>query len=376
MKLIDLTWIPYCIPFRAAFHTAHGSLSQRAGAIVTVIAGEGISGRGEIAPLPEHSGPDLDVVLSALTLLARDLRGRELADILLMLRTWSEEDRLSSSLVYGLETALFDALARAEEQSVAALLAREYPPGEGRQEPHLPRTCVPVNAVIGGTTIEQAVRQAMAALSAGFFCLKLKLTGAVQEMIERVKILRAVCGPGVSLRLDANESWSFEQAREFLVQCAVHGIQYIEQPLPACDLDTLARLREFSPIPIAADEALTGLESVRHVLEMRAADVLILKPQRVGGLQICRQVVQEASRRDIACVLTCNLEAGIGVAATLHLAAALPQLTLPCGLATLGLLENSLLLKELAIEQGYMAVPGGPGLGVELNRSALRSYTC
>src|SRR5581483_12233565 len=141
-------------------------------------------------------------------------------------------------------------------------------------------------------------------------------------------------------------------------------------------LDTLARLREFSPIPIAADEALTGLESVRHVLEMRAADVLILKPQRVGGLQICRQVVQEASRRDIACVLTCNLEAGIGVAATLHLAAALPQLTLPCGLATLGLLENSLLLKELAIEQGYMAVPGGPGLGVELNRSALRSYTC
>ena len=375
MKLVDLTWTPYRIPFRAAFRTAHGLLAHRTGAIVTAITDEGITGRGEFAPLPEHSGPGLDIVLGTLALLACDLRGRELAELLMFLKVQSEEDRLPSSLVCGLETALFDALAQAGGQSMAALLASGYP-GETRCEPVPPRARVPVNAVIGGTTVEQAARQAKAALSAGFSCLKLKLTGAVQEMLERVKILRAVCGPGVSLRLDANEGWSFEQAGEFLAQCAVYDIQYIEQPLPACDLNTLARLREGSGIPIAADEALTGRESVRRVLETRAADVLILKPQRVGGLQICRQIVQEASRRNIACVLTSSLEAGIGVAATLHLAAALPQVTLPCGLATLALLEHSLLLKDLAIEQGHMAVPDGPGLGVELNRDALRGYVC
>jgi o-succinylbenzoate synthase len=375
MKLADLAWMPYRVPFRIAFRTAHSSLGQRTGAVVTATTDNGLAGIGEIAPLPEQSGPDLNAVLRTLTSLARDLKGHELADILRFLRTQSEEEKLPSSLICGLEIALFDALGRARGESMAALLASGYP-GEEQREPVPPRTCVPVNAVIGGTAIEQAVEQAQEAISAGFTCLKLKLTGATQDMVERVKVLRAVCGPGVSLRLDANEGWSFEQARWFLAQCASCDIQYTEQPLPARDLDAMARLRRFSPIPIAADEALVSLASARRVLAAGAADVLILKPQLIGGLQVCRQIVQEAEQRGVACVLTSNLEAGIGVAATLHLAAALPRITLPCGLATLDQLENDLLLDGPAIEQGYMAVPAGPGLGVELNRDALRASTC
>jgi L-alanine-DL-glutamate epimerase-like enolase superfamily enzyme len=160
------------------------------------------------------------------------------------------------------------------------------------------------------------------------------------------------------------------------MRCAACNIQYVEQPLPAGDLTTMARLRAHSPVPLAADEALTGLREAQRVLAAGAADVLILKPQLTGGLQICRQLVWQASRCGIACVLTSNLEAGIGVAATLHLAAALPRVNLPCGLATLGLLENDLLLTELAIEQGYMAVPAGSGLGVALKMCQEVSDDC
>jgi o-succinylbenzoate synthase len=373
MKLTDLAWTAYRVPFRAAFRTAHGTLGHRTGVIVTVTTDDGSAGRGEIAPLPEQGRVSLSAVLRTLAHLAHDLRGRDLADILRFLRTQSEEERLPSSLVCGLEIALFDALGRARGQSLAALLAGGYS-GEEQREPALPRARVPVNAVIGGTTIEQAVEQARAAISAGFSCLKLKLTGPPQDMVERVKILRAVCGSRVSLRLDANEGWSIEQAEDFLTQCAACDIQYLEQPLAACDLDAMVRLRRFSPIPIAADEALVSLASARRVLEAGAADVFILKPQLIGGLQACQQIVREADQRSIACVLTSNLETGIGVAATLHLAAALPPVTLPCGLATLDLLEHDLLLERPAIEQGYMAVPAGPGLGVEANRDALRDY--
>jgi o-succinylbenzoate synthase len=375
MKLADLAWMLYRVPFRAAFRTAHGTLDQRTGVIVTAITEGGIAGIGEIAPLPGQGGLSLQAILKTLVLLVRDLKGRDLVDILRFLRTQSEEERLPSSLVCGLEIALFDALGRARGQSMAALLAHGYP-GEERREPVPPRTRMPVNAVIGGTAIEQAVEQARSALLAGFSCLKLKLAGAPQDMVERVRVLRAVCGPGVSLRLDANEGWSFEQARWFLAQCASCNIQYTEQPLPARDLASMARLRRLSPVPIAADEALVSLVRARRMLEAGAADVFILKPQLIGGLQVCRKIVQEADQRGVACVLTSNLEAGIGVAATLHLAAALPQITLPCGLATLDLLENDLLLTGPVIEQGCMALPAGPGLGVELNRGALRAYTC
>lgn len=366
MTLAELTWLSYGIPLRTAFRTAHGSLTRRTGVLVRVATDKGVNGWGEIAPLPGQSELGLDDIVEMLCPLARDLRGRALVDILCVLQTWSAEGHLPCALVCGLEIAILDALGRASGQSMAALLASCHP-GD-LCEAALPRTRVPVNAVIGGATAEQMVAQARAALGAGFSCLKLKLTGAWQEMLACVRTLRAVCGPEVSLRLDVNEGWSFEQASRFLACCATCDIQYVEQPLPACDLATMARLRACSSIPLAADEALTGLESARQVLEAGAADVLILKPQLAGGLQICRQIVWQASQRGIACVLTSNLETGIGVAATLHLAAALPRVTLPCGLATLSLLEDDLLVDGPTIERGYMAVPAGPGLGVTLKR--------
>ncbi|HEY1354539.1 MAG TPA: o-succinylbenzoate synthase [Ktedonobacteraceae bacterium] len=363
MKLADLTWQPYSLPLRAAFRSAHGSLVQRTGALVWVTTAEGVRGCGEIAPLPGQGRTDLDGVLALLEPLARALKGRTLADILAFLHCGSAQEQWPSSLVCGLEIALFDALGRASGQTMAALLAACAPDPCAQS---LPRAHVSVNAVIGGATIEQMVAQARAALAAGFSCLKVKLTGAWQEMLTCVQTLRSVCGPGVDLRLDANEGWSFEQASQFLACCAACAIEYVEQPLPAGDLALMARLRAHSPVPLAADEALTGLEGALQVLEAGAADVLILKPQLAGGLQICRQIVEQASRRGVACVLTSNLEAGPGVVATLHLAAALPRVTLPCGLATLDLLEDDLLLSGLVIAQGQMLVPTGPGLGVAL----------
>src|SRR5437879_2146478 len=107
MKLLDLTWSRYRVPFRAAFHTAHGALCHRSGALVTIHTASGHTGSGEIAPLPTHSGHTLNESLSALPELARTLRDRELPDILRFLAVQNEQ--LPPPLVCGLETALLDA---------------------------------------------------------------------------------------------------------------------------------------------------------------------------------------------------------------------------------------------------------------------------
>jgi len=403
MKISDFTWRVYRIPFRRPFTTAHGPLSLRTGALVSVRTDDGHVGHGEIAPLPSQSGASLDAALGALPGLARELRGRELADILRFLAVQSSSEKqdgdgqhrrytlregdarsggprgrtvmgqLPSALVCGLETALLDAAGQASGRSVAALLASGYPFAEDC-ESSAPRAHVLVNAVIGGETLEMAVTQAQIAVKAGFACLKLKVTGASEVESERVAAIRAAIGPEVSLRLDANEGWSFEQARSLLTRCAPYAIQYVEQPLPARDLAGMARLRRVSPIPLGADEALTGLESALRILDTEAADVLILKPQLAGGLLACREIIQQANQRNVACVITSTLEAGIGVAAALHLAAASPEVTMACGLATLALLEDDLLRDGLMIERGCMAVPRCPGLGVALNRKVLQHY--
>jgi o-succinylbenzoate synthase len=376
MKLRDFTWSTYRIPFCRPFITAHGALSERCGAIVTVRTDAGYVGNGEIAPLPTQSGASLGAALSALDSLARELRGRELADILRFFaeQNSSQESQLPSSLVCGLETALLDACGQASGQSIATMLASGYPLEMGRLS-ILPRSAVPVNEVIGAGSTEDAVKRSLAAVHAGFTCLKLKLTDPSSATVQRVAAVRAAIGPEPRLRLDANACWSFEQAHSLLTQCTAYDIQYVEQPLPAHDLAGMARLRRVSPIPLAVDEALTGLESARRVLDAEAADVLILKPQLAGGLRAGRQIIQESSQRNVVCVVTSTLEAGIGVAAALHLAAASPEITMACGLATLDLLVDDLLCDGLLVSNGHIHVPAGPGLGVQLDEAALKCYT-
>ena len=373
MKLADLTWSCYHVPFRDVFYTAHGTLSYRAGALVAARTDDGYTGYGEIAPLPEQSGQSLSTSLNALPRLARILQGRKLPDILRFLEAQSADNQLPAPLICGLEIALFDALGQASSLRVADLLARGYPPGE-QVAPTVPRTSVPVNMVLSGTSIEATISSAQKAIAAGFTCLKLKLTDASLAAIERVAAVRAAIGPSPRLRLDANESWDSAQARALLAQCAIYDIEYIEQPLPAHNLAGMASLRRIAPIPLAVDEALTGLESARRILRAQAADVLILKPQLAGGLLTCRKIIQEAREQGVDCVITSTLETGIGVTAALHLAAASPEISRPCGLATLNLLESDLLQTGLPIHQGTIELPAGPGLGVRLDQIALNSF--
>lgn len=372
MQLVNLRWSTYRIPLRVPFMTAHGALSERAGAIIAIYTDSGYVGYGEVAPLPTHSGASLDEALRPLPALAHNLRGHDVADILHFLDARCQEGRLAAALLCGLETALLDASGQVCGQSIAELLTRAY---TGRQVSnpavHL-RARIPVNAVLGDESTEITLTKALQAVAAGFNCLKLKVTEASQATVERIAAIRAAIGPVPRLRLDANEGWSFEQARWMLNQCAAYDVQYVEQPLTACDLASMARLRRLSPIPLAADEALSSPASAQRVLDTEAADVLILKPQLAGGLRACRKIIQEADQRQVACVITSTLEAGIGVAAALHLAAASPEVTMACGLATLDLLEHTLLRTNLPVSDGQISVPTGPGLGVRLNAPLVR----
>jgi o-succinylbenzoate synthase len=352
MMITGISYRTYRLPFVRPFSTAHGTLTAREGAILTLMTSEGVTGIGEVAPFPGLSEETLTEALTALEARIPRLRGMPLETALALL----DSEALPASTRCGIEMALLDAL----DHSGRAVFPRV-------------RSQVAVNATIGAQAVEDAVQAANQARRAGFSCVKLKVgvCKTVQQEIARVGAVRETLGSDIALRLDANEGWTFDKAREILTQCVPFDIQYVEQPLAAYDIENVCRLRHAVPIPLASDEAVRDIESARNILRHKAADVLVLKPQLTGGLRACQRIVQEAATHGVACVLTTTLESGVSVAATARLVASLPEITLACGLATSSLLVDDLIHEHLTVKNGVLTVPTGSGWGVMLDEALL-----
>lgn len=362
MRIRDIQWQPYSIPFLRGFQTAHGVLGTREGILVNMTFDEGFTGIGEISPLPSYSMGNLKDASSFLSELASRMHHISLEEALELLAAEKLTSKNASTLC-GMEIALLDALGKAMDRTISTLLS---PPD------FTPRASVPVNTVISEKEVKAACEAARKARMHGFPCVKLKvgLGLSISEEVERIAMVRETIRPSMHLRLDANEAWQLEEAIALLTQCVPYDIQYVEQPLKTQNLTEMRILRQAVPILIAADEAVFDLQSMYLVLENEAADILVMKPQLAGGLRRVQNMIQAASEQGVNSVITSTLEAGIGIAAELHLAAAMPAITLECGLATLPLLADDLIKEELPVLDGFMAVPTGPGLGVELDRQA------
>ncbi|GER86951.1 chloromuconate cycloisomerase [Dictyobacter vulcani] len=374
-----LRWDAYRIPLPASFTSAHEELATRQGFILTLqTSEEDIIGLGECAPLPKFSGGTIEDARASFQTLPPLIQGQSLTAALELV--YQQVDALPTTVAYALETALLDALGHYYHCSLGTLLALPTlaePLTSNMLETTRTglREQVAINTVVGAQTIASAGVLALQAVTNGYTSIKLKVGADIHQAQDLVAAVRATIGPGPQLRLDANEAWTFEQARTILTACEPYNIQYVEQPLARTDLPGMAALRRLTSIPIAADEVLSDLASARLILEAEAADILVIKPQLAGGLRNAQQIIQQATAAGIQCVITSTIESGIGVASALHLAAASPEIQLACGLATLPMLADDLIIENLPIHQGCMTVPTAPGLGVHLDQTALTRYT-
>ena len=255
-------------------------------------------------------------------------------------------------------------------------LRRESPVAATRQA-----RAVPLNATLGYRATEALVLEAMSAVAAGFGTLKLKAGPErnTAELVERVAAVRRAVGPDVRLRLDVNGAWSSAVASKRLAALAPFRLEFVEQPVPADDPAGLAAVHRTSPVPIAADESVSSPAVARALISADAADVLVVKPSRVGGPVAVWEIATVAAEMDVPVVVSTLFETGVGLAAALAAAAGLPttlgRRRAPAhGLATAELLESDLLTHRLEVSNGAMMVPEGPGLGITVDELALRRY--
>jgi O-succinylbenzoate synthase len=200
-----------------------------------------------------------------------------------------------------------------------ALRSAEEVAREGFPSAH--RSSVAVNALVDGTEFD-------AEALAGFPAVKVKLR--VPGDVDLVARVRDAVGPTVALRVDANGAFDVDTAVRLLGDLARYDVELAEQP--AATLDELAVVRRRSPIPVAADECVRGIDDARRLRELEAADVVVLKVQPLGGVRAALDVA------DVAGV------------------PALPTLTLACGLGTAGALGGDVTTAPLVPVDGRLTL--------------------
>ncbi len=137
---------------------------------------------------------------------------------------------------------------------------------------------------------------------------------------------------------------------------AAGGLEYVEQP--CATVEELALVRRRVDVPVAADESIRRADDPYRVRDLEAADVAVLKVQPLGGVRACLRIAEDIG---LPVVVSSALETSVGIAAGVALAAALPELPYACGLATVQLLVDDVVVEPLLPRDGELPVRASRG---------------
>ena len=306
--------------FKQPAGTSRGVYHTRDTWIVTVkdIA-TGQTGVGECAPLPDLSCDAMPDYERRLRDICHLIEKRNRIDIGLL--------RPYPSMLFGLETAFLN-LKNAGD----VIFDTPFTRGEEG---------IPINGLVWMGTAEEMTRRVEEKLNAGFRCVKLKI-GAI-DFEQEVAIIKGIRdrfpADVIQLRLDANGGFSPEDAMRKLERLAEYDIHSIEQPIRQKQWKSMAEICRCSPIPIALDEELIGvnlLEMKRLLLDEIRPAYIILKPSLHGGMYGCEEWLTLAQERGIGSWMTSALELNVGLNAIAQFAAHIygSHITMPQGLGT------------------------------------------
>ncbi|MFN8585689.1 MAG: enolase C-terminal domain-like protein [Dehalococcoidia bacterium] len=374
-RLLVVRWRPFRLPLQHRFEAAHGALADRLGVLIELHSSDGLIGIGEASPMPSLGDGTVEDVLAMLEahagaivrtpddVLAALMGGAGVVPPILGGGSGRAGDAGigpgTAALACGLDTALLDLEGQRRGVPVARLLADRV----GRS--------VLVNAVVGSGDIEATVRFAAEAVTSGYGVLKFKVgAGDLDADVARIEAVRRA-NPAVRIRLDANGAWTEAQAVAALEAFAPLDVELIEQPVRAPAVRALGNLRRKRLTRVAADEALSVPGVVEAIVDQGAADYLVLKPMRLGGIRRSLDLAQLGVAASIPSFVTTTFDSSIGTAAALQLAAALGAGRPADGLSTADHLAADLVTRPLRPRHGRLRLPSRPGLGVTVSTAAL-----
>jgi O-succinylbenzoate synthase len=258
------------------------------------------------------------------------------------------------------EMALLDAELRAEESNLHTLLGGN-------------RDRVPSGVSVGiFATIDELLAQVQGYVDDGYARIKLKIEPG--NDLEPVRAVRDLIGPEMGLQVDANTAYRRTDI-DHLCRLDEFDLLLIEQPLPEDDLLGHAQLANASGTPVCLDETIVSMRTAEDAIDLGAAEIINIKPGRVGGYLTARRIHDLCLDRGIPVWCGGMVETGIGRAANAALAA-LPGFVLPGDIsASSRFYARDIVTDPITVDDGHVAVPRGPGLGFDLDMEFLDSIT-
>jgi L-alanine-DL-glutamate epimerase-like enolase superfamily enzyme len=352
MAIASIEVIPYALPFREPYVTARGTLTQREMVLLRVRTDDGLQGLGEAVPLSLRGGATLARVVADL----RRLQER---------RAWWDQDSVVG-WANGME--LLNAGGSAPAKAAWAMATRDlmnrengdpYWRGIGgtRVEP------VRCNATISSGSTTAVLREVEAWAAEGFSTFKLKV--GPENGLATAQAVREAIGPEMQIRLDANGSWSVDDAIRHLSASDLH-LELVEEPVHG--IEQQARVKKATDVPIAADETASSDHAAEDAVARRACDLVTVKLSKFGF----------GGQPKVPQYLSSSLDGPVGIAAAAHQAQVLRETEYDAGiahgLATQRLFAATIAAVECELRGDELHLPPGPGLGVEIDEAALERH--
>ncbi len=337
--------------------------------LVTLRTDEGLTGVGESPVDIGFFGHTLEDVQTAIEdylgpqLIGHDPYDREYLMSLI-------DFRGNSCAKAGIDLALHDLLGKSLGVSVSTLLG-------GRHQ-----TRVPVAVEIAGGAPDAMAQECLRFMGLGVRAFKPKIGGYPDEDADRLHAIREAVGPDISIRADANQGYNPKEAIRLcrLAERYNVGLELLEQPVPAWDLQGMALVRRSVDTLIEADESCYTMHDALQLVRHEAADVINIKIGKAGGLYQAKKIAAVAEAAGLKCVLGTAFGLGVEMAAKLHLAASTLAVVDAVEFTEIGLHSNLLATPYdsafgLPLVDGCLPVPSEPGLGVTLDAEAVREAT-
>ena len=332
--------------------------------LVRVELDGGHVGWGEAASAHSMTGETVESMMAAVRHMAPALLDMDGADIEAVSTRMDQLMYYNQSAKSAVEMALHDALGKALSKPVYELLG-------GKK-----RSRVPVLWLLGTGSIDGDIAEAKAKQAAGFVAFKVKV--GVGDPLDDALRTRKVCealGRGLLISSDANQGYSLEQALAYVKAVDGSGLDFFEQPISGHNVDGMATLAAATGIPLGFDEGLHGMEDLLQHHERKAARGCSLKTIKLGGLKGVMHAAELCQKLGMHVNLACKVaESGIAAASLMQLAAAVPEVAWGVSI-TNQYLADDIVRATIKVVDGHAEVPGGVGLGVEVDEAKVRKYT-
>jgi L-alanine-DL-glutamate epimerase-like enolase superfamily enzyme len=346
------------------------AVSRRGACLLLIRTDEGITGIGECgfsvdaAPMIE---PIVRILLAPLVI-GRDPFEVEAIWEAMYTHThkWGRRG-LETYAMSGIDIALWDIIGKASGQPLYRLFGGY-------------RRTVPAYSAPALKDPEVVEQETATAVAQGFEALKLRFGLGPEKDREILKAARKAAGPTTAIMVDANMAYEFREALELSRFLADQGVCWLEEPIRTRGLPQYlrehARLRTQSPIPISGAECLLTRYEVTEAVAAEAFDIYQPDAAGVGGISEMRKIAGILAARDLRFIphIACSSVGGVGLAANLHIICSSPNTPYVEYDAYDSPIRREIFREPILAKHGQVTVPDRPGLGLELDESAVARY--